>query len=62
MDGKRIRPLNRVGSSYRDYRRFPEQVQDEMGFALYRAQIGEPARRPKLIYVCSDRIAGFDQE
>ncbi len=41
MDGKRIRPLNRVGSSYRDYTGFPAPVQDEMGFALYRAQIGK---------------------
>ena len=41
MDGRRIRPLNWIGSSYRDYKRFPEPVQDEMGFALYRAQIGD---------------------
>ena len=41
MDGRRIRPLNWVGSSYRDYTGFPAPVQDEMGFALYRAQIGK---------------------
>jgi phage-related protein len=44
VDQKRPRPLNWIGSSYRDYRRFPVPVQDEFGFALYRAQIG--ARHP----------------
>ena len=29
-----------VGSSRRDLRRFPREVQREMGFALYRAQLG----------------------
>lgn len=41
MEGKRLKPLNWVGGSYRNYTGFPEPVQDEMGFALYRAQIGE---------------------
>lgn len=41
MDDRRLRPLNWVGGSFRDYIRFPEPVQEEMGFALYRAQIGE---------------------
>ena len=41
MNEKPIKPLNWVGSSYRDYKRFPEPVQEEMGFALYRAQIGD---------------------
>lgn len=41
MDQKRLKPVNWVGSSYRDYTRFPEPVQDEMGFALFRAQEGE---------------------
>jgi phage-related protein len=35
-----IKPLNWVGSSYRDYTRLPRPVQEEMGFALYRAQVG----------------------
>lgn len=48
MDNGRVKPLNWVGSSYRDFTRFPAQVQDEMGFALYRAQIGErhPSAKP----------------
>jgi len=41
MDDRPIRPLNWVGGSYREYIQFPEPVQDEMGFALFRAQIGE---------------------
>lgn len=41
MIGRKIRPLNWVGSSYRDYIRFPRPVQEEMGFALYRAQTGD---------------------
>jgi phage-related protein len=38
------KPLTWVGSSKRGYLRFPEQVQDDMGYALYIAQMGE---RPK---------------
>ncbi len=41
MDRKRLKPLSWVGSSYRDYTQFLELVQDEMGFALFRAQEGE---------------------
>ena len=37
-------PLTWVGSSKRDYIRFPDQVQDDMGYALFVAQMGE---RPK---------------
>jgi phage-related protein len=41
MQDRRIRPLNWVGGSYRDYVRFPRPVQEEMGFALYLAQVGD---------------------
>ena len=37
MKGK---PLFWVGSSRRDLNRFPREVRREMGFALYRAQLG----------------------
>lgn len=40
MDDKIIRPVAWVGSSYKDYRAFPDTVQDGMGYALYRAQTG----------------------
>ena len=29
-----------IGSSYKDFRAFPDPVQDAMGYALYQAQIG----------------------
>lgn len=30
-----------MGSSYKDFRSFPDPVQDSMGFALYWAQMGD---------------------
>lgn len=48
MSDNHTKLLNWIGSSYRDYKRFPEPVQEEMGFALYRAQVGErhPSAKP----------------
>ena len=37
---KTIKPVSWVGSSQKDFRAFPDSVQDEMGYALYQAQIG----------------------
>lgn len=34
-------PVHWIASSYKDFREFPEAVQDAMGYALYQAQIGE---------------------
>jgi phage-related protein len=34
------KPVHWVGSSYKDFRSFPDLVQDVMGFALYQSQIG----------------------
>lgn len=36
-----IKPVSWIASSYKDFRAFPDPVQDAMGYALYRAQIGE---------------------
>ena len=44
MQSEPPKPLTWVGSSKRDYIRFPDQVQDDMGYALFVAQMGE---RPK---------------
>jgi phage-related protein len=44
MTPERPKPLTWVDSSKRDYLRFPDQVQDDMGYALYVVQMGE---RPK---------------
>lgn len=41
------KPVIWVGASLKDLRRFPEEVQDVMGFALYLAQIGEKHREAK---------------
>lgn len=40
MSSNPIKPVHWVGSSYKDFRDFPDLVQDVMGFALYQAQIG----------------------
>lgn len=39
MPDSTIKPVSWVGSSYKDFREFPDSVQQVMGFALYQAQI-----------------------
>lgn len=41
MASDRVKPVNWIASSYKDFRAFPDAVQDKMGYALYQAQIGE---------------------
>lgn len=41
MDDKVVKPVAWVGSSYKDFRAFPDPVQDAMGYALYWAQTGD---------------------
>ena len=41
MDDRIIKPVAWVGSSYKDFRAFPDPVQDAMGYALYWAQTGD---------------------
>lgn len=41
------KPLRWVGSSKRDLKKFPAEVQDEFGFALHLAQIGKRALSAK---------------
>ncbi len=40
MSAKDLRPVEWIGSSYKDFVSFPEAVQQEMGHALYLAQTG----------------------
>ena len=40
MSRATVKPVSWIGSSYRDFREFPDPVQDAMGYALYQAQIG----------------------
>ena len=47
MSGATIKPVSWVGSSYKDFREFPNPVQDAMGYALYQAQIGLKHRSAK---------------
>jgi phage-related protein len=41
-----IRPLGWVGSSRKDYAEFPEKVQDDIGYRLYRVQAGSSVFPP----------------
>jgi phage-related protein len=43
--GKKPKPLFWVGSSLQDLRKFPEDVKDQVGYALHLAQIG--AKHPQ---------------
>ncbi len=40
MSAATVKPVSWIGSSYKDFREFPDPVQDAMGYALYQAQIG----------------------
>lgn len=40
MASENVKPVEWVGSSYKDFRAFPDPVQDMMGYTLYQAQIG----------------------
>ncbi|MCY3880240.1 MAG: type II toxin-antitoxin system RelE/ParE family toxin [Rhodobacteraceae bacterium] len=42
-----MRPVEWVGSSKADLKRFPDPVQNRMGFAIYRAQLGSSHRDAK---------------
>lgn len=42
-----MRPVEWVGSSLEDIRTFPEPVRDDVGFAIYQAQVGMKHRDAK---------------
>ena len=42
-----LKPVEWIGSSKTDLKRFPEPVQDRMGYAIYRAQLGRQHRDAK---------------
>jgi phage-related protein len=44
---KGIKPVVWVGSSLEDFKEFPREVQREIGYALYQAQIGEKHHKTK---------------
>jgi phage-related protein len=41
MEGNKLAPLLWIASSKRDFMRMPERVITDIGYALYRAQLGE---------------------
>jgi phage-related protein len=41
MAKKDLKPVEWIGSSYKDFTSFPDAVQLEMGHALYLAQVGQ---------------------
>ena len=43
------RPVIWIGSSLKDLKKFPEHVQDEIGYILYQVQIGESHRKIKVL-------------
>ena len=47
MSDTPVKPVYWLGSSYKDFRAFPDPVQDAMGYALYQAQIGQKHSRAK---------------
>ncbi|MBI1930687.1 type II toxin-antitoxin system RelE/ParE family toxin [Candidatus Poribacteria bacterium] len=44
-----IKPVVWVGTSHDDLKQFPDDVQDEMGYALYVAQMGDKHPKAKLL-------------
>ncbi len=42
-----LKPVEWVGSSREDLKKFPDAVQDQVGFALYQAQVGLKHRTTK---------------
>ena len=47
MAGETLRPVEWVGSSREDLKRFPDPVRDRIGYALYQAQLGRKHRDAK---------------
>ena len=41
MSDRAPKPVEWIGSSYKDFREFPDAVQDHMGYALHIAQTGD---------------------
>lgn len=52
MAAKDLKPVEWVGSSYKDFTAFPQAIQQEMGHALYLAQTGR-------MHVSAKPLKGF---
>ena len=47
-----MKPISFIGSSQEDIRAFPEEVKDDIGYALFQVQMGETP-------VCAKRLKGL---
>lgn len=47
MEKDILKPVRWTGSSYNDWKVFPDSVQDVMGYALFLAQLGKKAVNAK---------------
>ncbi len=47
MSNDKLKPVVWIGSAYDDWKTFPDDVQDVMGYALHLAQSGEKAESAK---------------
>jgi len=55
-NNKASKPLVWLGNSLAELRKFPDLVQDEMGYALYQAQIGKNIPRLNLSRVLKEQV------
>ncbi len=53
FESTKLKPIIWIGSSLKDLKKFPKEVQREIGYALYRAQIGKKHHNTK-------PLKGFD--
>ena len=62
MDKKQIKPVIWVGSSHEDWKTFPDDVQDVMGYALHLAQYGEKAGHVTILIIPEFNPADMQDE
>lgn len=53
---KTLKPVEWIGSSKEDLRSFPDPVQDQVGFAVYQAQVGLKHRDAKPLRGLGSRV------
>jgi phage-related protein len=53
---KMLRPVEWIGSSKEDLKSFPDPVQDQIGFAVYQAQVGLKHRDAKPLRGLGSRV------
>ncbi len=56
MTNKILKPVEWIGSSKEDLKGFPDSVQDQVGFAVYQAQVGLKHRDAKPLRGLGSRV------